>query len=101
MQNQPAERSPPLTGDVDAATIFRFMDGLLAILLPVAELVGVAAIVRLWGHAPKPSPTSRLLWSLLLLVPVFELLFYLFLREEPRPHEENKSTDGASGWSEG
>jgi hypothetical protein len=77
------------------------MNKLLIFLLLAAEFVGVAAIVRLWAHAPKPSLTSRLLWSLLLTLPVFGLLFYLFLREEPEPHGENKWTDGASGWGEG
>ncbi|MGO8929490.1 MAG: PLDc N-terminal domain-containing protein [Limisphaerales bacterium] len=74
------------------------MDKFLAILLLVAELVAVAAIVHLWNHAPKPSLTSRLLWSVLLMIPVFGLIFYIFLREEPEPHGENKWTDGASGW---
>lgn len=76
------------------------MDKVLTILLLVAELIGVAAIVHLWAHVPKPSLTSRLFWSLLLLLPVFRLLFYLFLREEPESQGENKWTDGALGWSE-
>ncbi len=76
------------------------MDKLLIVLLVVAEIVAVGIVVHLWVHAPKPSLTNRLLWSLLLMLPVFGVLFYLFLREEPEPHGENKWTDGASGWSE-
>ena len=85
---------------IKAATIWNGMNKLLILLLLVAESVGVAAIAGLWTHTPKPSLTSRLLWSLLLILPVFGLLFYLFLREEPEPHGENKWTDGASGWGE-
>lgn len=76
------------------------MDKLSVILFLVAELVAVAAIVYLWARSPKPSLTGRILWSILLLVPVFGLIFYFFLREEPEPHGENQWTDGASGWSE-
>jgi hypothetical protein len=76
------------------------MDKIFAILLLVAELGGVVVIVQLWTHAPRPPLISRLLWSVILILPVFGLLFYIFLREVPEPHGENKWTSGASGWNE-
>jgi hypothetical protein len=72
-----------------------------AIISLFSELAGAAVILHLWSHVPKLSLGRRLIWSLLLMVPVLGLAFYFFLCEEPEPHGENKQTDGASGWSEG
>jgi uncharacterized membrane protein len=56
--------------------------------LSLAEVVALVVIVRLWMNR-RHNFVPRLLWSVVLLVPLFGLLAYVFLRSEPEAHPYN------------
>ena len=55
------------------------------ILFSLSEIVALVVIVRLWMRR-RVKLVPCLFWSVVLLVPVFGLLAYLFLHEEPEAH---------------
>jgi F0F1-type ATP synthase assembly protein I len=67
------------------------------ILLSLSEIVALSIIVRLWVRQ-RVKFLSRLIWSVVLLVPFFGLMAYLFLHEEPEAHPYRT---GDSGWNVG
>jgi uncharacterized membrane protein len=73
------------------------MNALMTIILVIVELCSVIAAVHLWTHKPRPSLVSRCFWSLFLVMPIFGLVFYIFVRKAPEAHSDN-SSGGASGW---
>jgi hypothetical protein len=58
------------------------------IVLSFGELVGLIAIVRLWCRKRRMRVITRLLWSLLLLIPFFGILLFAFTRSDPEPHSD-------------
>gem|GEM_PF-3731747 len=62
-------------------------DGVVAIGL---ELVSVACLVHLWRRAPG-GVLHKVVWSVLVLVPVLGPLFYGGLYSVPEPHAESPS----------
>jgi hypothetical protein len=54
----------------------------------VFELIALAVIARMWMKRRHSGTIVRLLWTIVLLVPVFGLLTYFFLRESPDSHPE-------------
>jgi hypothetical protein len=68
----------------------------LIITLALLELVGFIAIVRLW-RVSNELWQIKVGWTLILLVPLFGLLFYVFLSVNPHPHADNPiDTTGVS-----
>jgi len=53
----------------------------------VLEIVALVFIVRLWSRRPVRL-VPCLLWSIILLVPLFGILIYVFLRETPEAHSD-------------
>jgi len=53
----------------------------------VLELIALVVIVRLWSRRPLRL-VPCLLWSVVLLVPFFGILIYVFLRETPEAHSD-------------
>jgi energy-coupling factor transporter transmembrane protein EcfT len=70
---------------------------LAIILLSLFEIVALIVAARLMARS-RVRFLSRVLWSLVLLVPFFGLMLYLFLHEEPEAHPY---TTGDSGWNVG
>jgi uncharacterized membrane protein YgcG len=73
------------------------MNLLQIILFGVLEIVALIVIVRLWLRR-RVKLVPRLLWSVVLLVPFFGLVAYVFLHEETEGHPY---TSGDSGWNVG
>lgn len=63
------------------------------IVFGLLELAALAVVVRLWIKKKHRNAWVRLLWSLVLLVPVVGLMFYGFLAG-------NDSDNDPSSWSE-
>jgi hypothetical protein len=70
---------------------------LAIILFSLLEIVALIFVVRLWMRR-RVKFLPRLIWSVVLLVPFFGLMVYLFLHEEPERHPD---TVGDSGWNVG
>jgi len=63
----------------------------------LSEIIALIVIARLWmRHRLKIFPC--LIWSVVLLVPFFGLMVYVFLHEEPEAHPYKA---GDSGWNVG
>ena len=72
------------------------LDTSAIVALSICELVALIAIVRLWSGKRRMHAVARLLWSVVLLVPFFGLLFYGFTRSDPEGHSDGlpESTHG-------
>lgn len=69
------------------------------VILSVCELAAIIAIVRLWSSKRRMPVFTQLLWSVVLLIPFFGLLFYAFTRSDPERHSDDlpESTVGYDG----
>jgi hypothetical protein len=67
------------------------------VLVSLSELVALVVTVRLWMRR-RAKFWPRLLWSIVLLVPFFGLMMYLFIHEEPESHPY---MTGDGGWNVG
>lgn len=76
------------------------MDLLDKILFGVFELVALVIVVRLWASR-RTELIPRLLWSVVLLVPCFGLMAYIFLYENPESHSERPGDSGYGGSDSG
>ncbi len=65
--------------------------------LSVFEIAALIVITRLWMQR-RVRIVPRLFWSVMLLVPFFGLILYLFLHEDPEAHPYRS---GDSGWNVG
>ena len=72
------------------------------LLLGVLELIALIAIVRLWRKRRHGRPIIRLVWSVILLVPLFGILAYGFLTVDPdeHPDETDSMRDAAESAGE-
>jgi len=69
-------------------------------LLILYEVISVVIIFRLWTRKHRPGVIERCLLSLVLLVPIFGWVFYVFLKSSPDAHGEDvgdHSTGGGVG----
>ena len=57
------------------------MDTFTFICLAALEVVAVCVSVHLWFQKRRMKIIPRILWSVLLLVPVFGLLMFVFIEE--------------------
>ena len=75
------------------------LDTKAIVILSVCELAALIAIVRLWSRKRRMRVITRLLWSVVLLIPFFGLLFYGFTRSDPEGHSDDlpESTHGSDG----
>jgi len=69
------------------------------IFLGVFEVIGLLIIARMWMKRWHRRLIVRLIWSAVLLVPVFGLLAYFFLRESPDEHPYDTDTMRSSAES--
>lgn len=77
------------------------MDKSTLIIGVIFEFIALIVIMRLWMRRPL-RPVSSALWSAILLVPFFGLVFYFFLREKPEAHgEELHDPSGGSSYGDG
>ena len=60
--------------------------------LGMFEIIGLLVILRIWMRRRHRRIVTRLLWSVLLLVPVFGLLMYFVLRQNPEEHPYDTDT---------
>jgi len=65
------------------------------------EIIGLIVIARMWMKRWHRYLSVRLIWSTVLLVPVFGLLFYFFLRTSPGEHPYDTDTMQGSAESMG
>jgi hypothetical protein len=56
--------------------------------LSLCEVVALVAIVHLWIRRRRTRLITRLLWSVVLLVPLFGVLFYGLTRSDPEAHSD-------------
>ena len=69
----------------------------IIILVALLEVAAIFAIIRVWRHKHRHW-MSKLFWSIVLLVPVFGLLFYGFLTVTPEAQEDHtEDRIGADG----
>ena len=71
------------------------MNVYLLVVLALLECASLVAIIRLWTRKPRQSLSSCCFWSVVLLIPLFGLLFYGFVPIDPKRHGE---IVGSSGW---
>jgi hypothetical protein len=57
--------------------------------LSLCEIVALTAIVHLWFRKRRTPTISRLLWSVVLLIPVVGVLFYSLTRSDPSAHPDD------------
>ena len=69
------------------------------VVLGVLEAVALAVIVRLWWRGGKTSLLARLLWTVVLTVPLLGVLVYAFLRSNPSEHPDNCHDFGSDAGS--
>jgi hypothetical protein len=60
--------------------------------LALSEIIELLVIARIWLKRRHRRLVVRLLWSVVLLVPVFGILIYFFLRDDPKPHPYDTDT---------
>jgi hypothetical protein len=75
-----------------------FMTGTQIATLCLVEAIGLFLIGRLWLRPRKMSVPARLVWSAVLLIPLFGVIIYGFLRAKPDEHPYD--TDTTSGAAE-
>jgi len=67
------------------------------IAIVLLEFVALFAIIRVWRQKRR-RVVAKLLWSALLAVPVFGLMFYCFLTINPEAREDHtEDSIGADG----
>jgi len=71
------------------------MDTFAIIVLSVLELLALVVIVRLWTLR-RLHILSRIIWSLILLVPLFGLLMYGFIQSDPEKNPERMESQADS-----
>jgi hypothetical protein len=65
--------------------------------LSICELVALLTIVNLWFRKRRMRVVTRLLWSVVLLVPLFGVLFYGLTRPDPDAHWEDVGDHSSGG----
>ena len=73
------------------------LDKATIVALSLCEVVALLANVHLWVRKRRMPIISRLLWSVILLVPFFGVLFYGWARLNSEAHSEHvpESTYGS------
>jgi hypothetical protein len=69
-------------------------------LLGLLEAVGVFMAIRLWFKTAKASLVRRIVWSVLLLIPLLGPIMYGFVSLDPSAHGEDVGSD-SSGFGTG
>jgi hypothetical protein len=64
------------------------MQWLIITVIALFEIVAIIAIIRLWRQKRRHW-ASKLFWSVLLVIPVFGLLFYGFITITPEAQEDH------------
>lgn len=77
------------------------MDTKLVIVLALFEMAALILVARLWLCRRRMRIVPRVFWSLVLLVPVFGLMLYALIHNDPDAHpeymEESGSADDVGG----
>jgi hypothetical protein len=67
------------------------------IALSICEFVALLTIVNLWFRKRRMRVITRLLWSVVLLVPLFGVLLYGLTRSDPEAHGEDVGDHSSGG----
>ena len=62
------------------------------VVLGILEAIALAVIVRLWWRGGKTSLLERVVWTLVLVVPLLGILIYAFLRINPDENSDDNVT---------
>jgi hypothetical protein len=65
--------------------------------LSICEFVALFTIVNLWSRKRRMHVVIRLLWSVVLLVPLFGVLFYGLTRSDPEAHADDVGDHSSGG----
>ena len=65
--------------------------------LSICEFVALLTIAHLWFRKHRMRVVTRLLWSIVLLVPLFGVLFYGLTRSDPEAHWEDVGDHSSGG----
>jgi hypothetical protein len=73
------------------------------ILFGAFEIIALIVIARMWMKRCHRRSIVRVIWSAVLLVPIFGLLAYFFLRESPdeHPYDTDTMRGAAESFAEG
>jgi hypothetical protein len=70
-------------------------DSSVILALSLCEVVALAVIAHLWLRKRRMRIITRALWSLVLLVPLFGVLFYGLTRSDPDAHSDEVPDHGS------
>lgn len=79
------------------ADVFKLSESACVVILVVFEVVGLALVARLWVKGKKTSVVSKVLRSVILLIPFFGLIFFIPLLIFPEPHTDEIPPDRSAG----
>jgi hypothetical protein len=69
------------------------MDRILIIALVTLECVALVAAVFMWRRRDLRL-WAKVIWTFLLLIPLFGVLFYAFISMSPEPHNQPSDLGG-------
>ena len=68
------------------------MDTFTTICLAALEVVGVCVSVHLWFRKQRMRIVPCLFWSIVLLIPLFGLLMFVFIADNPDKNPDRQDT---------
>jgi hypothetical protein len=68
------------------------MNTFVAIILCLLEVVAVCVCVRLWFQKRRMRIIPRIFWSIVLLIPFFGLLMFVFIASNPDKNPDRQDT---------
>ena len=71
------------------------LDSSAILVLSLCEVAAVSVILHLWLRKRRMRIVTRVLWSLVLLVPLFGVLFYGLTRSDPDAHSDELTDHGS------
>jgi hypothetical protein len=67
------------------------------IILAAFETIGIFMVVRLWLKKTRKSIVHKMVWSVLLLIPLLGPLMYGFVSVDPSAHGEDVGDHSSGG----
>jgi len=91
-----SEKGKTYTVNLNTRTVVSTGLYLKIFLWAVCEPIGLIVTIRLWLKRRHRNIFIRLIWSLVLLIPLFGLIAYFFLNENPSGHPYDTDTTSGS-----
>jgi hypothetical protein len=91
-----SETGKTYTVNLKTRTVDRTAFYLQILLWAVCEPIALVVVIRLWIKRPHRNIPTRIIWSLILLIPLFGLIAYFFLNENPSTHPYDTDTTSGS-----